>query len=86
MRKLFIAFLLFPLFLVAQNKKTATASENNGRRIQIVLKPYQNTKIFIGTNYGNNKIFADSCILNEKSEGIFQSKDKLTPGIYFVVV
>ncbi len=85
MRKLFIAFLLFPLFLIAQNKKTATASENNGRRIQIVLKPYQNTKIFIGTNYGNNKIFADSCILNEKSEGIFQSKDKLTPGIYFVV-
>jgi thiol-disulfide isomerase/thioredoxin len=85
MRKILIAFLLFPMFLVAQNKKTALASENMGRRIQIVLKPYQNTKIFIGTNYGNNKVFADSCILNEKSEGIFQSKDKLTPGIYFVV-
>ena len=49
------------------------------------MKPYQNTKIYIGTNYGKNKVLADSCLLNEKSEGVFESKQKLTPGIYFVV-
>jgi thiol-disulfide isomerase/thioredoxin len=56
-----------------------------GHAIQISLKPYQNTKIYIGSNYGNSKIFADSCVLNDKSVGVFKSNQKLTPGIYFVV-
>lgn len=87
MKKILISTLLFPLFLMAQTKKpnTTTANANQGHAIQISLKPYQNTKIYLGTNYGNNKVFADSCILNEKSEGVFQSKTKLTPGIYFIV-
>jgi thiol-disulfide isomerase/thioredoxin len=56
-----------------------------GRSVAIQLLPYQNTKIYIGTHYGKNKVLADSCILNEKSEGVFKSSQKLTPGIYFVV-
>ena len=56
-----------------------------GHAIQVSLKPYQNTKIYIGTNYGNNRVLADSCVLNEKSEGIFKGAQKLTPGIYFLV-
>ena len=56
-----------------------------GHAIQVSLKPYQNTKIYIGTNYGNNRVLADSCVLNEKSEGIFKGPQKLTPGIYFLV-
>lgn len=68
---------------MAQTKKPVTAPI--GHAIQISLKPYQNTKIYIGTNYGNARVLADSAILNEKSEGIFTSKTKLTPGIYFVV-
>ena len=66
----------------SQVKKTSTA---NGHAIQISLKPYQNTKIYIGTNYGNNRVLADSCVLNEKSEGVFKGAQKLTPGIYFLV-
>ncbi len=86
MKKIFIAILLLPLCLMAQTKKpTSTSVANLGHAIQISLKPYQNTKVYIGTNYGNNKVLADSCVLNEMSEGIFQSKEKLTPGIYFVV-
>jgi len=27
-----------------------------GHAIQVSLKPYQNTKIYIGTNYGNNRV------------------------------
>ena len=86
MRKILIAVLLLPFLSMAQTKKTAVGTNNQGRAIQISLKPYpKDTKIYLGTNYGNSKVFADSCILNEKSEGVFKSKDKLTPGIYFLV-
>jgi len=78
---------LLPLCLIAQNAKptTATNAKLIGHSIEIVLKPYQNTKIYIGTNYGKNRVLADSALLNEKSEGVFKSKTKLTPGIYFLV-
>ena len=66
----------------SQEKKPSTGA---GHAIQISLKPYQNTKIYIGTNYGNNRVLADSCVLNEKSEGVFKGAQKLTPGIYFLV-
>lgn len=69
---------------LAQVKKPGSNS-SVGHAIQISLKPYQNTKIYIGTNYGNNRVLADSCLLNEKSEGVFKGTQKLTPGIYFVV-
>ena len=67
---------------MAQVKKPTSSV---GHAIQVSLKPYQNTKIYIGTNYGNNKVLADSCVLNEKSEGVFKGAQKLTPGIYFLV-
>ena len=73
--------------LIAQNTKpiTATSVKPLGHSIEIVLKPYQNTKVYIGTNYGRNRVLADSAFLNEKSEGVFKSTTKLTPGIYFLV-
>jgi thiol-disulfide isomerase/thioredoxin len=90
MRKLvfaFIAGLLLPNLLIAQNTKptTATNAKPIGHSIEIVLKPYQNTKVYIGTNYGRNRVLADSALLNDKSEGVFKSTTKLTPGIYFLV-
>ena len=66
----------------SQEKKPSTGA---GHAIQISLKPYQNTKIYIGTKYGNNRVLADSGVLNEKSEGVFKGAQKLTPGIYFLV-
>ena len=81
-----ILSILVPLVSIAQNNKAAaTTNEPTGHAIQIILKPYQNTKIYIGTNYGKNRVLADSTILNAQSEGVFESKTKLTPGIYFVV-
>lgn len=90
MRKLVFAFLaglLLPNMLIAQNTKpiTATSVKPLGHSIEIVLKPYQNTKVYIGTNYGRNRVLADSAFLNDKSEGVFKSTTKLTPGIYFLV-
>ncbi|MCX6331326.1 MAG: DUF5106 domain-containing protein [Bacteroidetes bacterium] len=86
-------FLVLPFLGHAQAKKTASPAVNTkptvistmGHSIQITLKPYQNVKIYLGTNYGNSRVLADSTLLNEKSEGVFQSTKKLTPGIYFVV-
>ena len=87
MRNFLWILFLMPFWGFAQVKKTTALAVKTkmGHSIQITLKPYQNTKIFIGTNYGKNKVLADSCLLNEKSEGIFESKQKLTPGIYFVI-
>ena len=83
----FISIVLLSITGFGQTKKAPVKAiqQNSGRAIQITLKPYQNTKIYIGTNYGKNKVLADSCLLNEKSEGVFAAKQKLTPGIYFVI-
>ena len=95
-KKAILLFVFLPSFCFAQTKKPITKSttstavnkpavKSQGHSIQISLKPYQNTKIYIGTNYGNSRVLADSAILNDKSEGVFESSKKLTPGIYFVV-
>lgn len=87
MKNIFLSLVFTPLFCLAQTKKAVPAPSpaSTGHSIQITLKPYQNTKIYMGTNFGKNRVLADSCILNEKSEGVFTSKQKLTPGIYFIV-
>jgi thiol-disulfide isomerase/thioredoxin len=95
-KKAILLSVFLPSFCFAQTKKPITKSTTStvankptvastGHSIQISLKPYQNTKIYIGTNYGNSRVLADSAILNDKSEGVFESSKKLTPGIYFVV-
>lgn len=87
MRNFLWILLFMPLIGIAQGKNlnNKPAATKLGHSIHITLKPYQNTKLFIGTNYGKNKTLADSCLLNEKGEGVFESKQKLTPGIYFIV-
>lgn len=88
--------LLFSPLAMAQNVKkqltTNKASQKpsstvllGGRNIEITVKPYKNTKIYLGTNYGQNRVLVDSTILNESSLGYFKGKEKLTPGIYFIV-
>ena len=69
----------------AVKKQAATSSKPVGHNIEITVKPYKNTKIYLGTNYGQNRVLADSAILNEASVGYFKGKEKLTPGIYFIV-
>lgn len=78
--------LISPNFIKAQAIKTAAPTiQAAGRNIEITLKPYKNTKIYLGTNYGQSRVLVDSTILNEASVGYFKGKEKLTPGIYFVV-
>ncbi len=65
--------------------KPTAKVQASGRNIEITLKPYKNTKIYLGTNYGQSRVLVDSTVLNEQSIGYFKGKDKLTPGIYFIV-
>jgi len=79
--------LLFSTAVHAQavKKQSLTKTGPVGHNIEITLKPYKNTKVYLGTNYGQNRVLADSAILNDASVGYFKGKEKLTPGIYFLV-
>ncbi len=55
------------------------------RDIAIKITPYNNVTVYLANYYGNGKIFADTAWLDQKSEGHFKGKKKLTPGMYFVV-
>jgi len=61
------------------------AWSQDGHRIQLTLKPYKNSKVYLGYYYGKLKALADSTMLDESSKGAFTGKEKLPGGIYFVV-
>ena len=56
-----------------------------GYNINITLKPYKNSYIYLGYHYGKMKALADSVLLDENSSGTFKGKQPLLGGIYFVV-
>lgn len=56
-----------------------------GRNIGIKFTPLKNTKVYLGSYYGNTLALFDSAFLNDKSEGSFKAPNKLTGGIYFIV-
>ncbi len=76
------------------SKKTFTAfvfllagfcAYSQGYTIHLTLKPFVNSKVYLGYHYGKVKAVADSVILDGKSEGVFKGKEKLAGGIYFIV-
>ena len=83
----FSLVLLSTNFVQAQGIKKPTTPNTKpfGHNIEITLKPYKNTKIYLGTNYGQSRVLADSAMLDDASMGYFKGKEKLTPGIYFIV-
>jgi len=56
-----------------------------GYQIRITLKPYKNSKIYLGYYYGKLKAVADSINLDANSNGVFRGKEKLPGGVYFIV-
>jgi Domain of unknown function (DUF5106)/AhpC/TSA family len=60
-------------------------SYSQGYEIHLTLKPFTNSKVYLGYHYGKVKAVADSLILDGNSTGTFRGKDKLTGGIYFIV-
>ncbi len=60
-------------------------SYSQGYEIHLTLKPFTNSKVYLGYYYGKVKAVADSVILDGNSTGTFKGKDKLAGGIYFIV-
>ena len=58
---------------------------SQGYSIRLTLKPFTNSKVYLGYHYGKVKAVADSVILDGNSSGVFQGKEKLPGGIYFIV-
>jgi hypothetical protein len=56
-----------------------------GYEIRLTLKPFKNSKVYLGYYYGKVKAVADSVVLDDNSSGTFKGKDKLGGGIYFIV-
>ncbi len=75
-KKTFCAFFL--VFL-------SYAAYSQGYEIRLTLKPFKNSKVYLGYHYGKVKAVADSLILDDNSSGVFKGKDKLAGGIYFIV-
>ncbi|MBO9563146.1 MAG: DUF5106 domain-containing protein [Niastella sp.] len=64
---------------------THLAQAQTGYNINITLKPYKNSYVYLGYHYGKMKALADSVLLDENSKGTFKGKQPLPGGIYFVV-
>jgi len=54
-------------------------------QIKLSLKPYKNSRVYLGYYYGKMKAVADSVTLDANSYGVFNGKVKLPGGIYFIV-
>lgn len=61
------------------------AQSQTGYKIDITLKPYKNTYIYLGYHYGKMKALADSALVDENGTGAFKGATPLPGGIYFVV-
>ena len=77
--------LLKTYFLFLSTFLFASAFSQHGYHINITLKPYKNSQIYLAYYYGKLKAVADSITLDDKSTGVFARKEKLPGGIYFIV-
>lgn len=73
------------VFLASLSFFALLAKAQTGYNINITLKPYKNSYIYLGYHYGKMKALADSVLLDENSSGAFKGKQPLPGGIYFVV-
>src|ERR1700733_13568272 len=76
-----IRILLFLLTLTIFHQ----AYSQNGYSIKLSLKPYKNSRVYLGYYYGKIKALADSAMLDDNSTGTFKGPEKLAGGIYFIV-
>lgn len=80
-----IYLLIFSEAIIIAQIKKAPATQEFSKQISIKYTPFKNTWIYLGSYYGRGKTLNDSAWLNDKSEGVFKGKEKLTGGIYFIV-
>ncbi len=80
-----ILLILAVIFLTPAWGNTQPVKNLPGYHISVTLPPYKNDTVFLASYYGKSNRIADTVILNDKSEGVFEGKEKLPRGIYFLV-
>ena len=61
------------------------AQAQNGYQIRLTVKPYKDSKVYLGYYYGKIRALADSATLDADGTGAFTGKEKLPGGVYFIV-
>jgi thiol-disulfide isomerase/thioredoxin len=73
------------LLFIAALISFAALRAQTGYQINVQLKPYKNTQVYMGYYYGDIRALADSAKLDANSKGSFKGKEPLPGGIYFIV-
>ena len=73
------------LFLLTALFFSAGVFSQSAYNIKLNLKPFANSKVFLGYYYGKLKAVADSTMLDANCSGSFKGNTKLPGGIYFIV-
>jgi thiol-disulfide isomerase/thioredoxin len=63
---------------------TLKLTAQDGYKIDLTIKPYQNQWVYLAYYYGGIKGLADSAYLDGNSRGAFSSKTKIQQGVYIV--
>lgn len=85
MKHLFIVLLFLSFYISNIHAQTTLTAGDAGYEIETQILPYKNTKMYLGSYYGKNKVLVDSTLFNEDAKGVFKGDKKLPPGIYFFV-
>jgi hypothetical protein len=57
----------------------------DGYQIRLTVKPYKDSKVYLGYYYGKIRALADSATLDANGSGAFTGKERLPGGVYFLV-
>lgn len=63
----------------------AAVRAQTGYQIDVELKPYKNSQVYLGYYYGEVRALADSVTLDDQAKGTFKGSEPLPGGIYFLV-
>ena len=72
------------IFIIAATALTRLFGQS-GYQIDVELKPFKNTQVYLGYYYGEIRALSDSTKLNGQSRGSFKGSQPLPGGIYFIV-
>lgn len=74
-----LSILILSIFTVISSFSQA------GYQIDVELKPFKKSWVYLGYYYGDVRALADSAMVDGNSQGVFKGAEKLPGGIYFLV-
>mgnify|MGYP006274500459 FL=1 len=62
-----------------------TVYAQKGYQIEVNVKPFKNTYIYLAYYFGSKNALADSALVDDNGHGVFKGDTSLPGGIYFLV-